>query len=72
VDRRKERCFVNTDTEQTTLIFTCPWRWRQHWPPTRWYPTTILHGVITQKTTTWNITAMNSTSSWWLLLNLRH
>jgi hypothetical protein len=27
-----------------------PWRWRQHGPPKRWYPTTTLHGVTTQKT----------------------
>jgi hypothetical protein len=26
-----------------------PRRWRQHGPPKRWYPTTILHGVTTQK-----------------------
>jgi len=28
-----------------------PWRWRQHGSPKRWYPTTTLHGVTTQKTT---------------------
>jgi len=22
-----------------------PWRWRQHGPLKRWYPTTALHGV---------------------------
>jgi hypothetical protein len=26
-----------------------PRRWRQHGPPKRWYPTTTLHGVTTQK-----------------------
>jgi hypothetical protein len=26
-----------------------PWRWRQHGPPKRWYPTT-LHDITTQKT----------------------
>jgi hypothetical protein len=26
-----------------------PRRWRQHGPLKRWYPTTILHGVTTQK-----------------------
>jgi hypothetical protein len=37
---------------------TSPWRWRQHGPPKRWYLTTSLHGVITQKTTTWIFTAV--------------
>jgi len=27
---------------------TSPWRWRQHGPPKRWYPTS-LHGVKIQK-----------------------
>jgi hypothetical protein len=34
---------------------TSPWRWRRHGPPKRLYPTITLHGVITQKTWTWNI-----------------
>jgi len=25
------------------------WRWMQHGPPKRWYPTTTLHGVPTKK-----------------------
>jgi hypothetical protein len=29
-------------------------RWRQHGPLKRWYPTTTLHDVTTQKTTTCN------------------
>jgi hypothetical protein len=29
------------------------WRWTQHGPPKRWYPTTTLDGVTTQKTSTW-------------------
>jgi hypothetical protein len=29
-----------------------PWSWREHGPPKCWYPTS-LHGVTTQKTTTW-------------------
>jgi hypothetical protein len=28
------------------------WRWKQQDPPKRWYPTTSLYGVITQKTVT--------------------
>jgi len=30
-----------------------PRRWRQQGPPKRWYPTTTLHGITTQKTMTW-------------------
>jgi hypothetical protein len=37
-----------------------PRRWRKHWPPKRWYPTTTLHGVTTQKTSTWNTTAVKA------------
>jgi hypothetical protein len=37
-----------------------PWRWRQHGPPKRWYPTTTLHGVTIQNTSTWNITAVKA------------
>jgi len=29
--------------------FSSPWRWRQHGPPKRWYPTTRLPGVTIQK-----------------------
>jgi hypothetical protein len=29
------------------------WRWRQHGTPKRRYPTTTLHGVTTQKNSTW-------------------
>jgi hypothetical protein len=34
--------------------FPCcsPWRWRQHGRQKRWYPTTTLHGVTTQETST--------------------
>jgi len=32
---------------------TSPWRWRQQGPQNRWYPTSSLHGVVTQKTMTW-------------------
>jgi hypothetical protein len=31
---------------------TSPWRWWQHDPPKRWYPTATLHGVTTHKTST--------------------
>jgi len=37
-------------------VFTS--HWRQHGPPKRRYPTTNLHGVTTQKTSTWNNTAV--------------
>jgi len=32
---------------------TSSWRWRQHVPLICCYPTTTLHGVTTQKTSTW-------------------
>jgi len=35
----------------------CPWRWRQHGPPKRRYPTAVLHGVTIQKTKTQIFTA---------------
>jgi hypothetical protein len=31
-------------------FFTSPWKWRQHSPQKRWYPTAKLHSVTTQKT----------------------
>jgi hypothetical protein len=37
-----------------------PWRWRDHGPLKHWCPTTTLHGVTTQNTSTWNITAMKA------------
>jgi hypothetical protein len=39
---------------------TSPWRWRQRGPLKRLYPATSLHGVRTQKTSTWSITAAES------------
>jgi hypothetical protein len=30
------------------------WRWRQRGPPKHWYPTTTLHGVTTQKNSTFH------------------
>jgi len=37
-------------------------RWRQHGPPKRWYPTTSLHGVTSQKTATRIFTAVKTSS----------
>jgi hypothetical protein len=37
---------------------TSPWRWRQHGPLKRWYPTTELHGITTQKTLIWIFTTV--------------
>jgi len=37
------------------------WRW-QHDCPELWYPTTSLHGVTTQKTTTWILIPMQISS----------
>jgi hypothetical protein len=39
----------NVDILPQHYTATQPIRWRQHWPLKRWYPTTILHGVIIQK-----------------------
>jgi hypothetical protein len=36
-----------------------PWRWR-HGLLKRWYPTTTLHGVTTQKISKWNTTAVKA------------
>jgi len=33
---------------------------RQHGPLNHWYPTTMLHGITTQKTLTWNITVIKA------------
>jgi len=30
-----------------------PWRWRQWGSPKRWHPTATLHGITTQKSSTW-------------------
>jgi hypothetical protein len=40
-----------------------PWRWKHHGPPKRWYLTTTLHGVTTQKTLTW-IFALKMETAW--------
>jgi hypothetical protein len=48
------RGFLGCDvgpTFQRSLLPPCSaWRWRQQGPLSRWYPTTALHGVTTQKT----------------------
>jgi hypothetical protein len=56
----EQRLDVKTDwlTVSTKVTWTgspvpSPWRWRQHEPLKCWYPTTTLHGVTTQKTSTW-------------------
>jgi len=36
-----------------SLFRTSLWIWRHHGPPKRRYPTTTLHSVTTQKTSTW-------------------
>jgi hypothetical protein len=41
-------------------IFRMKWRWRQHGPPKRRYPTTTLLGVTTQKTSTWIFIAVKT------------
>jgi len=39
--------------------FTSPYRWRQQGPLKWWYPTTTLHSVTTQKTSTWTTGVSN-------------
>jgi hypothetical protein len=43
---------------EVNCSFTSPWRWRQHGPLKRRYPTTILYGFKTQKTSTLMFTAV--------------
>jgi hypothetical protein len=51
------RCLklIFVDTSFLPILATPPWRWRQHGPLKRWYPTTTLHGVTIYKTLTWLI-----------------
>jgi len=35
---------------RTRALFTSSWRWKEHGPPKRWYPTTSLRGFPNQKT----------------------
>jgi len=42
----------NTGILPQQYMVSQPWRWRHHGTPKRWYPTTTLHGVTTQKTST--------------------
>jgi len=39
-----------TRHHNTEDLTSSPWRCKQHGPLKRWYPTTILHGIVTQKT----------------------
>jgi len=41
------------ETNVKHLIST--WRCRKKGPPKHWYPTVTLHGVTTQKTSTWTL-----------------
>jgi len=34
-----------TEDAGSTVLNLQPWRWRQHRPPKRWFPTTTLHDV---------------------------
>jgi len=63
-------CFCCTQTEFFWVVTPCSvvvgyqrsgWRRKQHGRLKRRYPTTTLHGVTTQKPSTWNITAMKVT-----------
>jgi hypothetical protein len=48
---RREVVLHSTLCDIKFLNAAKPWRWRQLGPPKRWYPTTTLHSVTTQKTT---------------------
>jgi hypothetical protein len=54
----------NTGTYHNTTRCHNPedWRWRHHGPLKHWYPTTTLHGVTTQKTSTWIFTTVKTSS----------
>jgi len=56
------RCHKPEDYELNLYLITSPWRWRQYGPPKRWYPATSLHGIVTQKTTTWIFTTVKISS----------
>jgi hypothetical protein len=49
---------------------TSPWRWRQHGPLKRWYPTTTLHCVTTQETSTWIFTAVKTANLVYMCVTL--
>jgi hypothetical protein len=63
VDSRNEPKFVSSDTQFRSLyiyvIFSptkfsvLPWTWRHNLHRKRWYPHTILHGVMILKTEIW-------------------
>jgi hypothetical protein len=48
------------------------WRWRQQCPPKRRYPTTTLHVVTTEKTSTSIFTAVKTSCVWHVHFYLRH
>jgi len=43
-------------------VFRVKWRWVQHGPLKRRYPTTALHGVITCVTSIWIFTAVKTSN----------
>jgi len=46
------RVLIGLDSMQwhIRMPLPSPWRWIQHDPPKRWYPTASLHGVTNEKT----------------------
>jgi len=54
-------------SSETLVSYITTWRhisrWRQHGAPKLWYPTTALHGVRTQKTSTWFYLMMHTNMS---------
>jgi hypothetical protein len=56
---------TNVSEVRVASIFTSHWRWRQHGPLKRWYPTyptTTLYGFTTQKTSAWIFTAVKTSN----------
>jgi len=44
-----------SNSSRGLLGFTALWRWKQHFPPKRWYPVAALHGITTQLMSIWNL-----------------
>jgi hypothetical protein len=71
---QKSFCVMITTAQKSETDFSCRglldfdavcadtsyWRWRRHGPLKRWHRTTTLHGAISQRTSTWNITAVRA------------
>jgi len=52
IKQNSQKLVINSSVSQihATSIFRMKWRWSQHGPLKRRYPTPTLHGVTSQKT----------------------